>query len=325
MKGIRRRGSSFQANIMVNGVRRTATLPTRKEAEEWRVDARRALVAEAASPVGWTLAEAFDKTMSVTWGGTRGEASAVINGRAALDHFGPEALLSTIDVAALDGYVAALQAKGNSDGTINRKLAALSKIMTVALDRGALDRKPKFPRRREAKGRVRFLSDREEADLLHILRQWGRDLEADLVTVLVDTGLRVGEALRLSNQDVDHQRRLVTVWENKADLPRTVPLTTRAAAVLAARAREHGPLFPITKHQFRHTWERARGHMGLLDDQQFVPHALRHTCASRLVQRGVPIKMVQEWLGHRTLTVTMRYAHLSPANLLDAVKVLEPS
>ena len=63
--------------------------------------------------------------------------------------------------------------------------------------------------------------------------------------------------------------------------------------------------------------------MGLAEDDGFVPHALRHTWASRLIQRGVSLRVVQEWLGHKTITVTMRYAHLSPKSLLAAVSVLE--
>ena len=51
------------------------------------------------------------------------------------------------------------------------------------------------------------------------------------------------------------------------------------------------------------------------DDPQVVPHVLRHTCASRLAQSGVDIKRIQEFLGHRTLSMTLRYAHLSPKHL----------
>ena len=54
-----------------------------------------------------------------------------------------------------------------------------------------------------------------------------------------------------------------------------------------------------------------------------MPHALRHTCASRLIQRGVGVALVQSVLGHKTLSMTMRYAHLAPTNLTDAMKVLE--
>jgi site-specific recombinase XerD len=92
------------------------------------------------------------------------------------------------------------------------------------------------------------------------------------------------------------------------------------------RAPKGGPtrdVFSVSPHSFRQTWDRAKVTLGLSDDAQLVPHALRHTTASRLVQRGVTLKVVQEWLGHKTITVTMRYAHLAPANLLAAVKVLE--
>ena len=65
--------------------------------------------------------------------------------------------------------------------------------------------------------------------------------------------------------------------------------------------------------------------MGMGHDKEFVPHCLRHTCASRLVQRGVPLLVVKEWLGHADIQMTLKYSHLCPTNLEDAVKVLEPS
>lgn len=70
-------------------------------------------------------------------------------------------------------------------------------------------------------------------------------------------------------------------------------------------------------------WNRLRSQMKLNTDKQFVVYALRHTCASRLIQKGVSLRVVGDWLGHKSLTVTMRYAHLSPTNLTDAAKVLE--
>jgi site-specific recombinase XerD len=61
------------------------------------------------------------------------------------------------------------------------------------------------------------------------------------------------------------------------------------------------------------------------DDKQAVPHALRHTFVSRLVQRGVPILSVKELAGHKTIDVTLKYAHLAPHNLKSAIDVLEPT
>ena len=66
-----------------------------------------------------------------------------------------------------------------------------------------------------------------------------------------------------------------------------------------------------------------RKDLGKADDESFTPHILRHTCASRLVQAGVNLQTVCEWLGHSSIDMTMRYAHLAPDHLQDALSVLE--
>ena len=248
-----------------------------------------------------------------------------MNAASAIEFFGPDRELDTINTTAIDEYVEYLESEGNSDATINRKMAALSKMMSVARDRGGLASKPKIPRRPESMGRIRYLSQLEESNLYAHLESWGLADHVDAFVVLIDTGLRVGELLRLEARDVDHNQRLLHVWETKAGLPRSVPLTTRAWTVVSRRSLDGRRLFPYGQDWLRRPWERVKVIMGLGEDKQFVPHALRHTCASRLVQRGVPITVIQQWLGHKTLTVTMRYAHPAPANLLAAVKALEPA
>jgi integrase len=112
----------------------------------------------------------------------------------------------------------------------------------------------------------------------------------------------------------------------KNNKPRSVPMTGRVKDIFKRRVVSHKPKpFPYTNDWLGDLWDRAKFKMGLKDDPQFVPYALRHTCASRLVQRGINLRVVQEWMGHKTITVTMRYAHLTPTNLLEAVKVLNPT
>jgi len=148
----------------------------------------------------------------------------------------------------------------------------------------------------------------------------------DAVGVLVDSGLRTGELYRLQPRDCDFKHRMVSVWENKGDLPRSIPMTKRAYDILSRRAITHKKrLFPYHDQWLRHPWDRAKESMGLADDDQFVPHALRHTFASRLVQRNVNLKTVQQLMGHKTIEITMRYAHLAPANLQQAIALLEPA
>jgi hypothetical protein len=87
--------------------------------------------------------------------------------------------------------------------------------------------------------------------------------------------------------------------------------------------RPKGPFTKLSQAQYRAIWNEAKAEVGLGADEQVVPHILRHTCASRLVQGGIDIRRVQMWLGHQTLSMTMRYAHLATNDLDGCVVVLE--
>ncbi len=335
-KGIRQRGDSYVADVSVGGKRRTGSAPTLEEAILLRQELLADLRGEPVSPARrrpqavWTIRKALGVTLQsappLGWSGTDWGQTA----RHHVEEFaiwaGRDRPLDTVDAWVLREWAETLEGRGLADGTINRYLAALSKVMSVAEEMGGLAARPKFPRRKTAQGRVRFLSKDEEQQALVLLQQWGKEAEADLFVVLIDTGLRVGEALRLEIKDIDHKRKVLTVWETKNGHPRTVPMTSRVSEALQRRA-GGGPLvqrpFAFSRHSFSATWSRLRAQMGLSGDPQFVPHALRHTCASRLVQKGVALRVVQEWLGHKTITITMRYAHLAPENLMAAAKVLE--
>ena len=81
--------------------------------------------------------------------------------------------------------------------------------------------------------------------------------------------------------------------------------------------------FKITVDEGERAWKWVRAKMGFEGDEEFVIHALRHTCASKLVNAGVDLYVVKEWLGHSTIQVTERYAHLNPDKLVHAVTMLE--
>jgi integrase len=200
-------------------------------------------------------------------------------------------------------------------------------MLTTAFDRKKLKSVPKMPHRKEYKGRIRFLSPEEENSVLALANQWDKLDEADAVAVFLDTGLRASELTYIEPRDINHSNKQnsVTVWENKGDEPRSIPLTVRAYSILRRRAITHKvKLFPYDKDWTRSFWDRAKASMGLTDDNQFVIHALRHTFASRLVQRGVPLVAVKNLMGHKDIKTTMRYAHLAPNNFPDAIAVLEP-
>jgi integrase len=272
-----------------------------------------------------TLQALFDLTYRTCWAGQKSERTAERNGQEVVELIGPAIKPSEITESTVDMMVCKLEAKGNSNGTINRKLAALSKMMTLAHRRGFINRKPHLERRREAQGRIRWLSQQEEAQLLTTFRHFGRDDFADLVVMLVDTGLRVSEALKMEWRDIDLAEGWVRLWDTKNGGARSVPLTTRVVEMLQRLQGidPQGPFSEIAPRTFNEFWVRVRSHMGLSQDAQFVPHALRHTYISRLVQAGVDLRTVQELAGHKTLAMTFRYAHLAPKNLKAAVDVLD--
>jgi site-specific recombinase XerD len=79
----------------------------------------------------------------------------------------------------------------------------------------------------------------------------------------------------------------------------------------------------INPRDLEYHWNKARKAMGLEEDKGFTPHCLRHGCASRLAQAGVPLLTIKELLGHQKIETTLIYAHLAPKNLEDAVRLLE--
>jgi integrase len=229
----------------------------------------------------------------------------------------------------LDNLIGSLRERGNSNATINRKMAALSKLLRKAYAMGEIHSLPEFRRQKEKAGRIRFLEPEEERHLFRAIAK--RDEHCHRLAIfLVDTGCRIGEAINLIWNDVNDGR--VTFWLTKSGRSRTVPLTKRArqaveqsrsAADGTGKGAGKGPFSHLTQVHFRKIWLEAKIEAGLGKDTQVVPHILRHTCASRLVQGGVDIRRVQMWLGHQTLQMTMRYAHLATNDLDPCVEVLE--
>lgn len=204
---------------------------------------------------------------------------------------------------------------GNSEATINRKKAAISKMFSVAVDLDWMPKKPGGLRQtKERRGRIRFMTEAEEDKFLAICDSIGYGSFKALVIFLLDTGARVSEALKVKEKDISE--RGVYLDTLKGGTPRLVPLTKRArASVLKWEG--------MSQNSVNDRWDRVRELMGLLKDDQFVPHVCRHTCASRLVMGGMDLRRIKDWLGHKSIATTMRYAHLMPGALDKGLEILE--
>lgn len=149
----------------------------------------------------------------------------------------------------------------------------------------------------------------------------------DLVVVMLGSGLRSGEALALTCDNVNVDERRITVESSKTDNPRKVPVSREALAVLEARRDRYsdGPLFrtaagnPITSGKAASAFRPVAVKLGLKqrrDGKLLTLHSLRHSFASRLIGAGAALPAVADALGHRGLSsVTKRYVHTKPEEL----------
>jgi integrase len=218
----------------------------------------------------------------------------------------------------LRSHVKRRQAEGAAPGTINKELVMISAaINCYNIDHGTHIPNPVSGLKlREPEGKLRWLTGDEYARLISLCDGHLRAF----VILAVSTGMRRGELMALRWSDVDMPRRLITLRAEttKAKKSRTIPLTDVAVETLESQ-RGH-PLVFHGIQNFRRSFETACRNAGFTD---VTPHTLRHTTASWMVSAGVPLYEVKEILGHSTIKVTERYAHLAPGNLRGAVGVLD--
>jgi integrase len=174
----------------------------------------------------------------------------------------------------------------------------------------------------------RWLTADEEQQLMAASSPWLREI----IQFALHTGMRQGEILNLQWQDVDFVRGLLMVMKSKNGTRRAIPLNQRVFDLLAvkqaAAKATRGPVFrtPLGNElQVRFLVREFCEARDRADIPDFRFHDMRHTFATRLVQRGVDLYKVQRLLGHKTGLMTQRYAHHSPESLRDGVKVLEES
>jgi integrase/recombinase XerD len=154
-----------------------------------------------------------------------------------------------------------------------------------------------------------------------------------LAHLLYGTGMRLGEALSVTVEDIDAARGVICVQHTKTRRPRVVRLSAPLLEVLRAYWRKVRPprplLFPglnptqpLTKTAVTRAFRRAARDAGI--NKPVTPHVLRHSYATHLIEGGVDIHTVQLLLGHASLDTTLRYLHLSTTHLAGRRPVLSP-
>jgi site-specific recombinase XerD len=211
----------------------------------------------------------------------------------------------------------------------NRWQATFSLIFRVAMDNEKIQRNPaaRIRRKQENNGRVRFLSEAEERNLLATIDRLFPQFRSHVV-LAIHTGMRMSEQYSLRWRQVDLERWQLHLGLTKNKQPRVIRLNSVAVSVLNSllpeKHRGNDPVFPSARTDV--SLQGSRGWFPTAVAESGIEHAtwhcLRHTFASRLVMAGVDLRTVAELLGHRTLQMVMRYSHLAPEHQIDAVERL---
>ena len=207
---------------------------------------------------------------------------------------------------------------GRAAGTVNRYLSAMRSAWNWGRAAGLVPQEQTWPSRlmlTEPKGRVRYLRDDELTRLLKAASDQSPTMHAAIL-VSIGCGIRQSELRRLGWADVDLEKQRIRLLLTKNNESRAVYLPTSAVEALRALKRapvigqtviadEHGQT--AKKEWLEYRWRLIRYAAGLTD---FRWHDMRHSCASFLAQQGATLLEIGSVLGHRSPTVTQRYAHL---------------
>ena len=229
-------------------------------------------------------------------------------------------------------------AKGLSPRTLEYALATLSQVWNLAVEYGiAAGQNPvsRIKKPRKDNKRVRFLTEAEADQLLAALKARSPEVH-DLALLTLLTGLRPKEALALTWADVDLATGSIFVKDTKNRKNRHLNMTSEISTMFQSRYSGQpgrASVFVTTKGEenswgVSSTFSRTVADLGLNEGisdprQKVVFYTLRHTFASWLVQKGVPLYNVSQLMGHSDLQMTKRYAHLAPENQKAAIMVLE--
>jgi integrase len=322
--GLHKRGKYWHYDFWYNGQRyKASTKQTSKTAAaEVEVGVRRGLRERAVHDI--TFERLAKKYLRLHAKNKRSKTFYEYTVKVLRRYFG-EILLSRIDPAEVDAFMAGRRAEVKAS-TANRSLTVLKHMLTLAVRWGHLSTNPAagVKREREPKGRERYLTEGEASRLVAACTPWLRAV----VVVALHTGARQGELLGLTWDAVDLDRGLLEFRRTKNGEARTVRLSEAARATLrelpsrfkgGAVFRNHGGE-PIHRDGLTWSFRRAVKRAGLAG---FRFHDLRHSAASFWVQAGVPLNTVREILGHRSLTMTLRYAHLAPGHQAAATAVMD--
>ena len=319
---IEKRGNlQWRARIRKNGFpQQSKTFNSRKDAEDWAkvVESemiRGTFIARTESE-RTTFSDLVDRYLREITPSKKNWKSETEIMHKIREKFGKYALVA-IQSKDIAEYRDELLQKKRAASTVCHYLNAISVVIDTALKEWGyvLPANPVRNVRRPSQpsGRDRRLSPEEENALLEECKKSSNPWLEPVVILASETALRQGEIFRLTWEHVNLKKRIAHIPETKNGEARTIPLSTRAAAVLDALPRSiDGRVIQARQDALRKCFERA---VVKADIENLRFHDLRHEATSRLFEKGLNPMEAATVTGHKTLSMLKRYTHLRAEDL----------
>lgn len=206
--------------------------------------------------------------------------------------------------------------------TINREINVLSKVFSYAVENELLAYNPcrTVKALRMNNERTRYLNEDEQRRLLNVMKDC--PLTKNIVFFAINTGMRRSEIFNLKWFDIDLERKAIQVRQSKNGKPRSIPMNEEIYSLISSLPKISVYVFPSPKTNGRlnNTKRSFNGAVKQAGIENFTFHDLRHTFATRLADKNVPLSVLAELLGHSDIRMTKRYAHATEKAKHEAVQ-----
>lgn len=230
-----------------------------------------------------------------------------------LELLNPSRDIKSIDYNVINKYIKCLRNKGNSNATINLKVAYLSKILTYAEKNNLIVRKPFIPRFKVMKKKTQYLTRNCVANMLLWCR---KNCQKDLQKIILIgyyTGLRINNILSVSKSNIEGDN--LAIYDKKTNSNFILPISKKIRYII-----EGLDGFEINYNRVYYIFNLMKAELGL--DKDISIHTLRHSFCSTLNEKGVPLPIIQRLANHKNIQTTMFYTHTNIEQCKTAINML---
>ena len=223
--------------------------------------------------------------------------------------------ISSKDINKLIDY---LVQKNRKNSTINLYKGMLQTTLREMVLDGYIDPVTAPNNLKGSSNDIHPLTTEMEEKLINKFTELDYLIHKQITEIGLQTGLRWGEMFNLKKRNIDFNNVQLSFEERKNNSQISIAMTERAAGFLydhVGWCDDNDRLFPFDNKWKYGGWNMARRDLGYEKTEWYVPHITRHTACTRMLQKGVPLPVVSQWLGHKSIQVTMRYAHFVPSVL----------